>query len=317
MYHTPVLLKEAIKYLKPEKNQNFIDCTLGGAGHTQAILEKTGPQGKLLGIDADRQAIKQAQRKLADFAERAILVQDNFRNLQQIVKVHNFKPIHGILLDLGISSHQIDQDKKGFSFMKDQNLDMRFDSRGKLTAYNIINTWSENKLKDLFYNFAELKNAESIAKNIIAMRKKGPIRTASMLVGILIGLRRFSPANLQGKTYEVSMLARIFQALRIAVNDELNALKEVLPQAVKVLAPQGRLAVICFHSLEDRIVKQFFKEQSSSCLCPFEIPVCRCDHSPQIKILFKKVVKPQEAEIKSNPRSRSARLRVCHKLNAN
>lgn len=301
--HIPVLLKEIIAYLDPKPNQNFIDCTLGGAGHAREILKRNGPQGKLLGLDWNREAIEQGRETLAEFSGRAVLAQSNFANLKKIIEAQNFDNIQGILLDLGFSSLELENSKRGFSFQKDEPLDMRYGDEGE-TAAEIVNSRDARELAKIFREYGEEERAWKIAQAIVRGRGEQKVKTTQDLVRIIggKGSKKIHPAT------------KVFQALRIAVNHELENLAEVLPQALEVLAPGGRLAVISFHSLEDRIVKNFFKIESCGCLCGPEIPVCVCKHQKQLKILTKKPVKPKLKESNQNPRARSAKLRVAEKL---
>jgi len=309
--HVPVLLNEVIKYLDPKPNQNFIDCTLGGGGHTAAILKLTGPRGKVLGIDLDVRAIEVAKQKVLGSklqVSRLVAVQDNFKNLKEIVLQNNFQNISGILFDLGFSSMEIADPKKGFSFQIDAPLDMRYGEEG-ITAEEIVNHSREKELEKIFREYGEERFPGRIARVICEARKTQPIKTTFQLVEIIRGVvpKKFQHGRIHFAT-------KVFQALRIAVNDELESLKKVLPEAMEILTPGGRLAVISFHSLEDRIVKQFFKKESSGCVCPKSVPVCQCGHQAILKILNKKPIVPSEEEATQNPRSRSAKLRVAEKL---
>jgi 16S rRNA (cytosine1402-N4)-methyltransferase len=290
--HIPVLQREIIDYLNPKPNENFIDCTIGEAGHTLAILERTEPEGKVLGIDQDPELIKNLKLKTKNFKNRIILVQGNFRNLVEIAKREKFKSVSGILFDLGMSSWHLEESGRGFSFLKNEPLDMRYSLQNPLRAEKIVNYWSERELERIFREFGEEKFSQKIAKEIVKKRKLNSIKTTSQLVKII--------AEVVPKRYKFSRIhfaTRTFQALRIAVNDELNNLKEVLPQTLEILKAEGRVVVISFHSLEDRIVKNFFKEKVLI-----------------LKILTKKPVTPTQKEIKINPRSRSSKLRVAQKL---
>lgn len=309
--HVPVLLKEVIENLNPKPNQNFIDCTLGGGGHALAILKLNSPRGKVLGIDLDKSAIEIVKLKMKNEklkANRLIAVNANFKDLKKIVLQNNFKNISGILIDLGFSSMQIADPEKGFSFLLDAPLDMRYGEEGE-TASEIINNRPRSELERILKEYGEERFAKQIAKEICEARKRKPIRTTFELVGIISKAvpKRFQHGRIHFAT-------KTFQALRIAVNDELNNLKSFLPQAVEILAPGGRLAVISFHSLEDRIVKYFFKRESTDCLCPKEIPFCQCKHKASLKIITKKPIIPTEEEVEINPRSRSAKLRVAEKI---
>lgn len=307
--HIPVLLKEVIKYLDPQPNQDFIDCTIGGAGHSREILKRNGPQGKLLGIELDPLTLKITKERLQKFGRRVILVQDNFANLEKIVQENNFDKIRGILLDLGLSSILLEKGGRGFSFQREEPLDMRFDPKGDLKARDIVNHYSLEDLQNILRCWGEIREARKVALAILAARKEKKIQTTKDLVAVLARVKNL-PLRLAGpKVY-----ARVFQALRIAVNEELKILEKTLPQALKILEKGGRLVVISFHSLEDRVVKKFFQKEASDCLCPPYLPVCICQHKAQLKILTGKPLKPKEEEVNKNPRARSALLRVAQKI---
>lgn len=299
MTHKPVLVNEVLGYLAPKSNENFIDGTVGNGGHANLILEAIAPFGKLVGIDADAQQITHARRAAEKFNERIILVNDSYANLKEIVQRVRVHPVDGILLDLGYSSWHVDESGKGFSFKKEEILDMRYGlaaqaGRGELTAARIVNEWPERELENIFSKYGEEKFARQIAKAIVRQRKSKKIETTSELINV-IGVaipEKFKHGGIHYAT-------RIFQALRIVVNAELDNLQKFLPQAVDLLASGGRLAVISFHSLEDRIVKQFFKEQ---------------EQKGAVTILTKKPVEASDLEVAENPRSRSAKLRAIVKI---
>jgi len=286
--HIPVLQKEVIKYLDPKPNENFIDCTVGEAGHSLAILENNVPKGKVLGIDWDKNQISKLKQ-----TERLILISDNFSNLKEIVKKEKFNSVSGILLDLGMSSGHLEESGRGFSFLKKEPLDMRYDLENPLTAEKILNYWSESEIERILKEYGEEKFSRQIAREIVEQRKFRPIKNTVQIIEIL---KKVIPFKYQHQ--RIHFATRTFQALRIAVNSELNNLKQVLPQAVEILSPGGRLVVISFHSLEDRIVKNFLKERSET---------------EELKILTKKPIGPGQKEIKINPRSRSAKLRAAIK----
>jgi len=292
--HTPVLLKEIIEYLSPQSNENFIDCTLGFTGHAKTILEKIKPNGRVLGIEWDIEKIKNQKSKIKD-EERIIVVNDSYTNLRDIVERERFYHVNGILLDLGMSSWDLEQSGRGFSFQKDEPLDMRYSKNQDLTAQEIVNKWTEQKLAEIFRDYGQERFAKNIARKIVEVRCQQPIKTTSQLVEVI---RKSFPRSY--KFGRQSFAARTFQALRIAVNSELENLKIVLPQAVQVLEKGGRLVIISFHSLEDRIVKNFLKEEQQK---------------NTLKILTKKPITASLAEIKENPRCRSAKLRAAVKLN--
>ncbi|MCX6720400.1 MAG: 16S rRNA (cytosine(1402)-N(4))-methyltransferase RsmH [Candidatus Staskawiczbacteria bacterium] len=295
MIHTAVLKKEVLEYLNPQQNENFVDCTVGEGGHSEDILNKNGPEGKVLGIDLDPQQIVASQWLHVQFKERIILANDSYINVREIAERKNLGQVNGILLDLGMSSAQLVRAHKGFSFQVDQGLDMRYnDETGYLTAEKIVNEWPEEKIAEILENYGEEKFAKKIAKNIVEERKKGRIKTTFQLIEII---KDATPsAYWRGKIHYAT---RTFQALRIAVNDELESIKRVLPEAVSLLAPDGRLVVISFHSLEDRIVKNFFAEQAKKGV---------------LKIITKKPITASRDELGKNPRARSAKLRVAVKI---
>jgi 16S rRNA (cytosine1402-N4)-methyltransferase len=295
MIHTAVLKKEVLEYLDPKPNENFVDCTIGEGGHAEDILEKNGPEGKVLGIDIDPQQIAASQWLHVQFKDRIILVNDSYTNLAEIIGRKIFGPVSGILLDLGMSSAQLARAHKGFSFQIDQGLDMRYnDETNYLTAEKIVNEWPEEKIAEILQNYGEEKFAKKIAKNIVEQRKQGRIKTTFQLIEII---KDATPsAYWRGKIHYAT---RTFQALRIAVNDELENIKKVLPEAISILAPGGRLAVISFHSLEDRIVKNFLANELKKGV---------------VKILTKKPITAGRDELGKNPRARSAKLRAVVKI---
>ena len=291
-YHKSVLQKEVIRYLDPKPNENFVDCTLGQAGHSKSILEKNAPKGKVLGIEVDN---KLYQHLLSQKTDRLVLVNDSFVNLKEVLKKNKFERVCGVLMDLGISSWHLEESKRGFSFQKDEPLDMRYDaSAAELTAMEILNQWIEKEIKKILREYGEERFASRIAEAIINARKQKPINTTFQLVDIIgnsvPGFYRHQRRHFATKT---------FQALRIAVNNELSNLEKTLPQILEILEKGGRVVVISFHSLEDRIVKNYFREKKKQGL---------------LKVLTKKPIAPSETEIKINPRSRSAKLRAAIKL---
>ena len=306
MQHTPVLLSQALEGLALYSNAVCIDATAGGGGHAAAILAATAPQGKLLALDADPEAIARVHARLAPFEERVTLTQANFREIAAVARANGFTEVDGVLLDLGISSFQLAEVERGFSFLADGPLDMRMDPRTLLTAEEIVNDWPQEQLADVIYRYGEETLSRRIARAIIAAR---PLRTTVELAGVI--------ARAVGRRSEHSRIhpaTKSFQALRIAVNDELGALETALPQVMSLLAPGKRLAVITFHSLEDRIVKQFMQQEARDCLCPPDLPICRCEHHTTLRIVTRKPIQPDAAEIAANPRSRSAKLRIAEHL---
>jgi len=304
MTHLPVLYHEIILALQPHRGGLYIDGTLGAGGHAWGILQASSPDGLLLGIDVDPQALQLAAAKLAEFGDRAIIVRSSYCNLLQEMKKLGWLKVDGVLLDLGLSSIQLDTASRGFSFQVEAPLDMRFDPHGKRTASDLVNDLDEVKLADLLYHFGEEHRSKQVARAIVQSR---PIKTTLQLAEVVAKVTRGGRSGIHPAT-------RTFQALRIAVNGELEALEEVLPQTLEALTPGGRLAVISFHSLEDRIVKQFVRRESRDCICPPEQPICTCSHRATLRELTSKPVRPQEDEIRSNPRSRSARLRVAERI---
>ena len=303
--HVPVLLDEVIAGLRPQRGGYFVDCTVGLGGHAAAILEGISPSGRLLGIDADPEAIKVSQDKLSDYGEAVTLVNDNFVNLEAICGRYHFHPVDGILFDIGVSSLQLDTAERGFSFHLDAPLNMRFDPGQGLTASDIVNSFSEQELAKLIEKYGEERHSRRIARYIVQNR---PIATTVELASLV------EQAS-SGKRAKIHPATRTFMALRIAVNSELQNLELALKQTINLLRPGGRLTVISYHSLEDRIVKQFMRDAASSCLCPPGTVICRCGHVPTLKLVSRKVIKPTSLEIESNPRSRSAKLRIAERLN--
>ncbi|UCH52145.1 MAG: 16S rRNA (cytosine(1402)-N(4))-methyltransferase RsmH [Chloroflexota bacterium] len=302
--HKPVLLQEAIEALQAQPRKRYVDCTLGCGGHAQAILERIQPGGKLLGIDTDPEAMRVARVRLSNYAESTTMVNDNFVNLETICKENNFLPVQGILFDLGISSAQIEEAWRGFSFQQDGPLDMRFSPTQELTAADIINILTEDKLAELIRNYGEERYSRQIAKHIARHR---PVATT-------LGLANIIERAVGGRRSRIHPATRTFMALRIATNRELESLITALKQAVTCLDHKGRLVVISYHSLEDRLVKNFMKQESTGCLCPPGTPKCTCGHEPTLKLISKKVITPSPKEIESNTRSRSAKLRVAERL---
>lgn len=292
MTHIPVLQKEVLKYLDPKSNENFIDATFGGGGHSLALLERIAPKGKVLGIEWDKVLYKKALEKNI---ERLILVNDSFVNLKEIVKKAKFRDVSGILFDLGLSSWHLENSGRGFTFQKQEPIIMRYDGDlEKLTAEKILNQWSESKIEKILWEFGQEKFAKRIAKRIVRERKIKPIKSTFQLVEII---KRATPRWYHHK--KIHFATRTFQALRIAVNEELNNLKITLPQVLEVLKKGGRMVIISFHSLEDKMVKNFFRSMAKKGF---------------LKILTKKVIQPSIEEIKINPRARSAKLRAAQKI---
>lgn len=302
--HVSVLLRETVKALAVQPGGRYIDCTLGGGGHAGAILERSSPGGQLLGIDADPDAIKVARANLEAYRGSFLLVNENFVNLQAICIKYDFSPVHGILFDLGLSSLQLNGNGRGFSFQYDAPLDMRFSPGQEVTAANIVNTLSEADLARYIRMYGEESYSHLVARHIVKERPINSTLHLAQTVERAIGQRR-------GKIHPAT---RTFQALRIMVNRELENLGVALKQAVNLLGFEGRLVVISYHSLEDRIVKRFLQQEARDCICPPGVPVCICGHKARLKLVHKKIIVPSPAEIRQNPRSRSARLRVAERI---
>jgi len=300
----PVLAEEVVEALEVSPGRRYIDCTLGGGGHSAAILARCQPGGALLGIDADPEAINLAQHNLYDYFESSIIINDNFYNLENICARTGFRPVDGILFDLGLSSLQLSSAERGFSFQLSGPLDMRFNPDEQLTAADIVNRMPEAKLAQLILIYGEETQANRIAKSIVASR---PVADTADLASIIAGATGENFGRIHPAT-------KTFQALRIAVNRELDHLTSALEQTLNCLAPGGRLAVISYHSLEDRIVKNFMLHETRGCICPPSVPECRCQHVPCLEDISRHPITPTEAEIEKNPRSRSARLRVARKI---
>jgi len=309
--HTPVLFQPVLDGLQIKPGGRYIDATLGGGGHAQGILAASAPDGRLLGLDRDPAAVEGVRARLAATAERCLLVHSSYAHVAQVAHEHRFDPVDGILFDLGLSSLQLADSQRGFAFMREGPLDMRFDPTVEgPTAATLVNELSLNELTTILYDFGEERQARRIARAIIEAR---PVRTTSELAAVIeqvsSGTRR--PGGPRGRIHPAT---RAFQALRIAVNGELAALELALPEAVQLLAPGGRLVVISFHSLEDRLVKRFMRRESQDCICPPGLPICTCEHRATLHLVGRKAVKAKEEEIEANPRARSARLRVAERL---
>lgn len=308
-FHTSVMLREAVDSLNCRSGGIILDGTIGGGGHAYEILRRTDPDGILVGIDMDDDALRESQRKLEPFSERVILMQGNFADMKTILSGFNIKEVDGILLDLGVSSHQLETAKRGFSFSSDAPLDMRMNQRSGFSAYDLINTASERELEKIIRDYGEEYRARRIAAAISTQRKSAPIRTTRELAEIIV-----HAIPHQAKRRRIHPATKTFQALRIAVNDELSNLHTSLSEGIDLLRKSGRFSVISFHSLEDRIVKNVFRSSEKGCVCPPDFPVCSCNRKKKLKVITKKPVTPSEAEINSNPRARSARLRTVERI---
>jgi 16S rRNA (cytosine1402-N4)-methyltransferase len=308
--HTSVMPVEVFAYQNLKPGDVCVDCTLGGAGHARSTIEAILPGGILVGIDQDHEAIANAKKVLHRFAENIVLVHDNFVRLSNILDQHNITGVNSIVLDLGFSLNQITKARRGFSFKRNEPLDMRMDMRTNLTAETIVNSFGEKELADLFFRFGEEKFSRRIARAIVRHRQTHPIETTQDLTRIICdtvpkggaGARKIHPAT------------RVFQALRIAVNQELENLALFMQQVPDLLVAGGRLCVLCFHSLEDRIVKQHLKAFASRCICPKDLPRCVCNTTPTMKSIVKKPLTPTSREMEANPMARSAKLRVAERI---
>jgi 16S rRNA (cytosine1402-N4)-methyltransferase len=302
--HTPVLYQNVLSTLIRGSGGRYIDGTIGAGGHAVGILEASAPDGELLGIDRDPTALALVRARLKAFGDRVILEHDSYTSMTRITADLGWTSVNGILLDLGLSSMQVDQAERGFSFMRDGPLDMRFDPTQGPDAAELINNLSEEDLREILWRFGEEPSARRIAEAIVAAR---PIHSTGELASVIASVAGQARKSIHPAT-------RSFQAIRIAVNDELDQLEQGLEQAVGLLAPQGRIAVIAFHSLEDRLVKTYFRRESQDCVCPPEVLVCSCGHKARLKLITRRPIKAEAAESERNPRSRSARLRVAETL---
>jgi len=337
--HVPVLLKEAVEWLGCFPGGTFVDCTVGSGGHAQAVLERIGSSGKLIAIDADADALRQARKRFSGRTVtppsgrlcrgrpapaagavspagkpagrwRYVFVRDNFRNLREILDSLGIQHVDGILFDLGLSSDQLEDASKGFSLYRSGPLDMRLDRRQRLTAAEIVNRYPQDEIAKIIREFGEERSAGRIAAAILRKRKKSEISSTTELAELVmrvVGRRR-------GRIHPAT---KTFQSLRIAVNDELESLRCAMPQAIMALKPGGRLVVTAYHSLEDRIVKQTFREFERGCICPPSFPVCKCGRVSEVEVLTRKPIRPSQREIEENPRSRSGRMRVCERKRRN
>lgn len=299
-YHIPVLLHETIEALNIQPDGIFVDCTFGGGGHSKAILERLSENGKLVAFDQD----EEARCNLPD-DPRLIFVPHNFRHLHRFLRLHNISLVNGILADLGVSSHQFDEAERGFSTRFDAVLDMRMDQRQTLTAFDVVNTYSEKQLHKLFEKYGEVTNAKTLAKTIIGVRNNTSMKTIEAFKNALRGVVKGNPNK---------YFAKVFQALRIEVNDELGALKEMLQQVPSLLKPRGRVVIITFHSLEDRLVKNFFRRGTFN--ETEENPFIMAEKVNELKVITKKPIEPTEKEMKQNPRARSAKMRIAEKMSS-
>ncbi|MGM9618994.1 MAG: 16S rRNA (cytosine(1402)-N(4))-methyltransferase RsmH [Oscillospiraceae bacterium] len=306
--HKPVLLAECLTALAIQPEGVYLDGTLGRAGHSLEIVKRL-TTGRLIAIDRDETALAAAEERLKDYRDRVTLVHSNFSRLGEVLTELGIDGVDGMLFDLGVSSPQLDEPERGFSYMHDAPLDMRMDATASLTAYEVVNGWSYEELRRILFEYGEERYAPQIAKTIVKAREERPIETTFQLTELI--RRAMPPAALREKQHPAK---RSFQAIRIAVNDELGELPPMLEAAERGLRPGGRLAVISFHSLEDRIIKQTLQRLATGCTCPPEFPVCVCGKKPKMKLVSRKPIVPGEQELEENPRARSAKLRVAEKL---
>jgi len=308
-YHQPVLLNEVIEGLKIQADWDLVDGTVGGGGHGYYMLKKSSPKGRLMGIDRDREALAAARKRLQEFGERVTYVHENFKNIKKIFYINGWDKVHGALIDLGVSSFQIDSKLRGFSYIQDGPLDMRMNTQDAITAKDLVNNASKEELSDIIKKYGEERWAARIADFIAKYREEKEIGSTQELVSII---EKAIPKKARDTNSHPAK--RTFQALRIATNKELEGLEEAIQDFVDILHPGGRLAIISFHSLEDRIVKNTYKDLASTCVCPPKLPVCICNKKPKVKIINKKSITVSEKELRENSRAKSARLRIIEKL---
>jgi 16S rRNA (cytosine1402-N4)-methyltransferase len=308
-FHTPVMLEKVLQSLRCKPGGIYVDGTLGGGGHARAILENTAPDGLLIGIDRDDDALLESEKRLQPFGQRKILIKGNFADIGEILTNLNIRKVDGILLDLGVSSHQLDTADRGFSFSLDAPLDMRMDQSSRYRAYDLVNLSPEKELRKVIRDYGEEPMAGRIARAILAKRASAPIRTTIELADVVCrAVRR------QGVRKKVHPATRTFQAIRIAVNQELSNLSTAMDAGIDQLGRGGRFSIISFHSLEDRIVKETFRSREGRCQCPPGLPVCQCQREAKLRVLTRKPLRPEADESETNPRARSARLRTAEKI---
>ena len=301
-YHKPVLFDEVIENIISEGDAVYVDCTLGGGGHTEGMLERSSEKSKVIGIDQDKEAINFAKERLKKYGNKIEIFQDNFRNLDTVIYLAGYNKVDRILMDIGVSSNQLDNLERGFSYRYDAKLDMRMDRNLKISAYEVVNDFSEKEIADIIYKYGEEPKSRKIAKNIVEYRKNKKIETTLELSEIII--------KSIGKSMKKHPSKRTFQAIRIFVNKELEVLEKALDKAVNLLNNNGKLLVITFHSLEDRMVKEKFREYENPCTCPPEIPVCVCNKKSLGKVITKIPITAKESELNENNRAHSAKLRI-------
>lgn len=301
-YHKPVLYDETIENIISENKSVYVDCTLGGGGHSEGILEKSTKDSKLIAIDQDDEAISFAKKRLEKYGEKLSIYKDNFRNIDMVVYLAGYEKVDRILMDIGVSSNQLDNIERGFSYKYEAKLDMRMNKNLEISAYDVVNKFGEKEIADIIYKYGEEPKSRKIAKNIVEYRKNKPIETTIELSDIVI--------KSIGKSMKKHPAKRTFQAIRIYVNKELEVLEEALDKAVELLNDKGKLLVITFHSLEDRMVKEKFRKYENMCECPPELPICMCNKKSLGKVLTKKPIVAKEEELKENNRAHSAKLRI-------
>ena len=301
-YHKPVLFDEVMENIISEGDAVYVDCTLGGGGHTEGMLERSSAESKVIGIDQDKEAINFAKERLKKYGNKIEIFQDNFRNLDTVIYLAGYNKVDRILMDIGVSSNQLDNLERGFSYRYDAKLDMRMDRNLKISAYEVVNDFSEKEIADIIYKYGEEPKSRKIAKNIVEYRKNKKIETTLELSEIII--------KSIGKSMKKHPSKRTFQAIRIFVNKELEVLEEALDKAVNLLKDNGKLLVITFHSLEDRMVKEKFREYENPCTCPPEIPVCVCNKKSLGKVVTRKPIIAKKSELNENNRAHSAKLRI-------
>lgn len=305
-YHIPVLYKETLETLVTDRDGIYLDCTLGGGGHTEGLLKATSEKGRVISIDQDQQAIDFAKERLKKYGNRWQVFKNNFENLDMVVYMAGVDKVNGILMDIGVSSTQLDDPERGFSYRYDTRLDMRMNKSNPLSAYEVVNEYEEEKLAKIIYEYGEERYSRRIARIICERRQEKPIETTGDLVEII---KKAYPSRA-----EKHPAKKTFQAIRIEVNRELEVLEKAITKALEALKPGGRLAIITFHSLEDRIVKNMFKELATGCKCPPELPICVCNEKPKVKLVTRKPIIPGEEELKYNNRAHSSKLRVIEKI---
>jgi 16S rRNA (cytosine1402-N4)-methyltransferase len=309
--HFPVMVNEVVYYLNVRPGKIYVDCTLGGAGHARAIIEKFGSDGFLIGIDQDKNAVEHAKKVLNPYASKIAIFHDNFVNVKSVLSQLNILKVDGILADLGVSFHQLAQSGRGFTFQKDEPLDMRMNTDSELTASSIVNNADEKELSNIFFRYGEERWSRKIASNIVRARQIKPIQTTFELVNIV---SKSIPKKFIFQSQRIHPATRVFMALRIAVNHELEVLEKFLNSTAEVLNPGGRLCILSFHSLEDRLVKHRIKALEKGCTCPPNFPKCICHHEKKMRFLTKKPVRPTRQEIEANPMARSTRLRAAERI---